>query len=429
MRIIDKSALLRCMAVMNTREVDVFLGSGASAQAGIPTGGSMVWEFKRELYCSENSVSKDIFKDLYAESTRLELQAYFDTQGNYPALYAQNEYAHYFETCYPTATARERYIQSKVVNICPSLGHLCLGDLFVNRQINNIWTTNFDELVEAGIKTLSPHHSFNVYSNINWSDTLTNALSSIIKLHGDYRYDHIKNTSSELQSLETSMNFCFSNNLNGKMLIVIGYSGADESIMNVFESNIHNTQFLSGGLVWALPDGVKPSMRLEKLINDASNINECSGIVRIQGFDEFLHDIYVAYRGSSEIIETRWKDFQYRKLPISFSGQPVSNFLKLNAFESLSHPVCAVFDTDISSWKELRSIIGNNTAIAALYSRKIYCFEDNTTIAHVFGDHVKSSITREQIESRILYRANSIYIGLLYNLIKNTLTSVAYRAK
>lgn len=93
---------------------------------------------------------------------------------------------------------------------------MALGELFIKKRVVNIWTTNFDELVEAGIKTLSPHHSFNVYSSANKSIAPRNTLSSVIKLHGDYRYDHIKNTPEELQNLEDSMQKSFSESLINK---------------------------------------------------------------------------------------------------------------------------------------------------------------------------------------------------------------------
>ncbi|NLD87128.1 MAG: hypothetical protein GX633_02570, partial [Clostridiales bacterium] len=216
MRILSQATLIRYLSVMNNGEIDFFLGSGASAQAGIPTGGTMILDFKRELYCTEIGVSRDLFKDLNAEITRKTLQHYFDTQGGHPALGASDEYAHYFELCYPTSIARERYIQRKVKDVLPSIGHLCLGDLFIKKKVVNVWTTNFDELIESGIKTLAPHHSFNVYSSANRSVAPSNALSSVIKLHGDYRYDHIKNTPAELQSLETSMHKAFSESLRNK---------------------------------------------------------------------------------------------------------------------------------------------------------------------------------------------------------------------
>ena len=421
MKKIDAATLLRYLSVMNSGEIDFFLGSGASAQAGIPTGGTMIWDFKRELYCTENEVSKELFKDLNAEITRNILQKHFDTQGKHPALYSSNEYAHYFELCHPSAIARERYIQSKVNDIAPSIGHLCLGDLFINKRVVNIWTTNFDELVEAGIKTLTPHHSFNVYSSANKSIAPSNTLSSVIKLHGDYRYDHILNTPAELQSLESSMKTAFADNLKNKGLVVIGYSGSDESIMSILEQGLSNPDFLKYGLIWAVPEGVALSTRLSTLMEDACKKNENSAVVEIQSFDEFAHSIYTSQSNKNDLIENLWKDYQHRKLPVSFQSAPTTNFTKLNAFESVIYPSCMVFDTDISSWKQLKSIIGDNDIIASFYAGKIYCFEDETEINRVFGSHVNSQITEERVPNRIFYRTDSIYIGMLYLLIKKIL--------
>lgn len=423
MRKIEISTLLRYLSVMNNGEIDFFLGSGASAQAGIPTGGMMIWDFKRELYCTEKDISREQFRDLYAETTRKTLQTYFDAQGGHPSLYAADEYAHYFELCHPSAIARERYIQSKVNDVSPTIGHLCLGDLFIKKRIFNVWTTNFDELIEAGIKTLSPHHSFNVYSSSNKSSAPSNTLSSVMKLHGDYRYDHIKNTPIELQNLEASMRKSFSDAMLNKGLVVVGYSGSDESIMNVLESGLSNPEFLKYGLIWAIPEGMQLSNRLSALMNNACKINENSAIVEIQSFDDFLHSIYFAQLSKNAIIENLWKNYAQRKLPINFQAAPTTNFTKLNAFESIAYPSCLVFDTDISSWKQLREVIGDNGMIAALYARRIYCFDDETAIRDVFASHIKSEIVEERVSNRILYRTDSVYIGMLYSLIKKVLTT------
>ena len=115
MRTFDQATWIRCLSTMSNGEIEYFLGSGASAQAGIPTGGTMIWEFKRELYCTEMKVPRELYKDLNADGTKRELQEYFDAQRHYPKLYAPEEYAFYFEKCYPTPTAREHYILDKVL--------------------------------------------------------------------------------------------------------------------------------------------------------------------------------------------------------------------------------------------------------------------------------------------------------------------------
>jgi hypothetical protein len=423
-RYLDMPAVLRNFNVMNKGDIDFFFGSGASVQAGIPTGGGMVWEFKREIYCTETETSQEKFKDLQSQYAQKILQDYFDEQGNHPLKYDPAEYSHYFELCYNTSTARERFIQKKVKNISPSLGHLCLADLFIDKKIQCIWTTNFDELIEAGINTLKPEHSFTVFSSANSASLLNGNLrsfSSIFKLHGDYRYDKIKNTLKELQALETSMHDQFKKRLYERGIIFIGYSGSDDSIMHILEEHIDEPGFLKYGLIWMIPTGASISDRVSNLMERACNANESSCIVEIPGFDELMYRCYKLQNKPNELIEGRWIDYPQRKKPLSFSGNFVDSFIKLNTFVSTSYPLCKGFDTDITSWKELRSILGNSSVIAALFARRIYCFDDEDTIRKIFDGHICSDINEEKVSDKILYKYDSIYTGMLYALIRKRL--------
>lgn len=423
-RKINMPTFLRNFNVMNDGCIDVFLGSGASAQAGIPTGSGLVWEFKQNIYCTETGTSKEEFRDLQSETAQRKLQKYFDSQGKHPTLYESNEYSHYFELCHTTSVAREQFVQYKVRDIAPSLGHLCLAELFIDNKIQDIWTTNFDELIESGIKTICPEYSFSVFSSAN-RDSISNSVDgsflSIFKLHGDYRYDKIKNTSVELKNLEASMQKQFKDRLYGKGVIFIGYSGCDESIMQVLEEYIEEEEFLKYGLVWMIPSGGEVTKRVSALMKKACNINESSCIVEIPGFDEFMYQCYKLRNKPNRLIEERWIDFPKRKSTLSFSGQQIDSFVKTNTFVSSEFPRCKVFDTDITSWKELKGIIAEKNIIAALFSSQIYCFDDEKGIQDVFQEHILSEIREEEISKKILYRHDSIYTGMLYQLIKTIL--------
>jgi hypothetical protein len=420
------STFLRNFNVMPDGCVDFFLGSGASAQAGIPTGSGLVCEFKREIYCSETEISKDQFKDLQSQATRKRLQEHFDNQGNHPVSNDPSEYSHYFELCYSTSVAREQFILNKVRDIAPSLGHLCLAELFITKKIQCIWTTNFDELIESGIKTICPEHSFNVFSSVN-SDgiehSILGCLSSIYKLHGDYRYDKIKNTSVELQSLEVSMYNQFGKNLYEKGLIFVGYSGCDESIMHILESHIEEKSFLKYGLIWLVPAESIVSTRVLELMEKACLINESSCIIEISNFDEFMYCAYKVRNKGNSLIDDRWFNYPKRKSQLSFIGKHIDSFVKTNSFISLKFPFYNVFETDITTWAELKEIIGQSNIIAALYNGQIYCFEDEGTIRKVFLSHVLSEIREEEPSNKILSRNNSVYIGMLYELIRVSLSN------
>ena len=144
--------LIRHINIMGNGEIDFFLGAGASVGSGIPSGGDLIWYFKRKIYCDANHITPDEYKDLYLPSTRKTFQQYFDAKGNYPELNSAFEYSYYFQECFPLAIARQRFIDSQVSNKNPSLGYLCLADLIVKDRIkNNIQPSTlglFDVIVE-----------------------------------------------------------------------------------------------------------------------------------------------------------------------------------------------------------------------------------------------------------------------------------------
>ena len=432
-RNIELSQFLRNLKVYPDGLISFFLGSGTSVQAGIPSGSTMVWDFKKEIYCSKTNTSTEKFRDLQSESNRMVLQDYFDAEGNNPKRNDPSEYSHYFEKCYSTIELRKQYIINKVRDIKPSIGHVCLGDLFINGKIKNIWTTNFDELIEAGIYQNNPSFSFRLLSSINF-DVQDNIgdfnFSNLYKLHGDYRYDRIKNTLQELQSLEFNMNNIFKDSLMKGGLVMIGYSGCDESIMSILEENVDKTGFLPNGLVWLNRNNSVLQTRTMSLIERACINNENSGVVVINGSDDFLFDCYKTCNGNNLLINERWKEYSTRKLPITFSSAKADYFIKMNTFESISYPMPVSFDTDIVTWKELKEKIGASKVIAALYARKVYCFGSLSIIKMTFNNHILSEIKKEDIiPTKFLYRENSFYTSMLYNLIEMSLLEKSYIKK
>jgi hypothetical protein len=423
-RQIDLPQFLRNLKICPNGLLSFFLGSGASVQAGIPSGSSLVWEFKKEIYCSITGTSQERFRDLQSESNQALLQNYFDAEGCNPKLYDYSEYSHYFERCYQSSSSREQFITKLVSNKNPSLGHICLGNFIINDKIRTVWTTNFDALIEAGIFQHNPAFSFRILSSANKEsiNKVSNyELPNIYKLHGDYRYDNIKNTLHEVQSLELAMNNVFETSLTTGGLIVIGYSGCDESIMKILEKNSLKTDFLPNGLIWVKRKNSKLPTRTEKLLEQVCDINKNSGIVEVDGFDEFMYECYRYCDGNNQFINDNWSNFTSRCLPITFSAPKAEYFIKLNTFESLDYPIPYSFDTDICTWKDLKELLGENKIIAAPYLRRIYCFCSIVDINKIFKKHILSEPKKDTIPSKFLYFENSFYTGMLYDLIKFSL--------
>jgi NAD-dependent SIR2 family protein deacetylase len=428
MTIIDRRDFLRSFAVRPNGSLNFLLGAGASVQANIPTARTLVWLFKRKLYCEANNVREEKFKDLESERNRNIIQGYFELKGGFPSLYSHDEYSFYFEKCYPNSIDRKAFIQRIVQGKNPSIGHKCLGVLFDTKKVNHIWTTNFDELIESGIKSINNAANFETISE----DTKhqlgnLNKLQRVVKLHGDYRYDKLQNTSNELQSLENDLYKYFANIQSQSGLIVLGYSGNDKSVLDAFNETLKKHNPFPYGLNWCIRKGETPNNNLVDLINKVNEKSKekLSGFVEIDSFDEFLFELYIANEKPNDEIENVAKTrFETRK-PFT-SPQVGINFtpIKLNGLRAIIFPKTVYsFKSDLEGWKELRELVAGQPIKAALSKGNTLAFANTDTIKKVFYGRIKSEIITIDIDDSITYHQDSFYTGLIYDLIEFNLVS------
>ncbi len=405
----------------------MLLGAGASISSGIMSGGQMVWDFKRKIYCIENKISEAAFQDMSKETAQREIQVYLDAKGEHPRLYSTEEYSHYFEYLFGNSRDRDLYIQSKVKNATPYLGYLCLGALIIEGRINFLSTTNFDDLIKAGAYAIDAGHSIKIISSAIENSVgfnLNDGLPTILKLHGDYLVDHLKNTSEELRVLENSINLKLQDVLRERGLIVVGYAGNDNSVMTVLEE-IVNQNGLPYGIIWCKPKNSVLSARAKKFMEFACSKNEQSGIVDIDSFDDLMYRLYLTMGKSYKEIDERWKDPDYIK-PILFGGLKKRNvFTKTNTFETIEYPEKSyAFETTITSWKELRNYLNNSDRIvAALFKGKVWAFGDKVEVQKTFEKVLKSDIEMQKFPEDWIQKDYSFVWSMYYDLIKLTLIS------
>ena len=89
-----------------------FLGAGASASAGVPTAGQLIWQFKRFLYATQTSTPISAI-DVADPAVRRRLQRHFDDLGQLPPPGDAEEYAAYFEAAYPDRADRRRMLDAQ----------------------------------------------------------------------------------------------------------------------------------------------------------------------------------------------------------------------------------------------------------------------------------------------------------------------------
>ena len=422
MKIIDKGAFLRSFKVITANSFDLFLGSGASISANIPSGNELVWYFKREILSAEGKINIRKIKDLKVDSNKRLIQSFFDSTEESKI---NNMYSHYFELCYPNPKVREDFLTSIVKDKKPSIGHLCISALIGSKKLHTVWTTNFDDLVEKAINSsnglsCSVVSTKDAHSISNFRDDIP----KVVKLHGDFRYDNLQNTDSELQNLETNLHNHLVSNGQHKGLIVIGYSGSDTSVLKSLREITNKDNPFPRGLIWCLRKGETPSAELISIINDVNNKNGCSGFMYIDTFDYFLYELYNISGIENEAIESLAKVKFEQKKPFRLIQSSKNTPILLNAIKANSFPNSFfVAKTNVSNWKGLRELIENKNVVGALSKGNTYLLGEEGVIRDIFGKISSTSIEIQDIPEKFYYIKESFFLGLLYDLIEKSLVN------
>jgi protein O-mannosyl-transferase len=248
-----------------------FLGAGVSRQSGIITAGEMINHFKR---CILDECCPDGLKTGEEKDQWLAAQGWYKKEGG--------EYRSLFEQYEPKEIGRQRYIESIIEGREPSFGYVVLANLMASNYTNTIITTNFDDLVYSACTSYTGIRPIVYAYGVMASEMrITAQRPKILKLHGDYLYSTLKNTDSEIAEQDPNMARQLTQVLNEYGLIVAGYSGGDESIMEILSKISERND-----LYWCIRRGDEPSDVVTKLIADKGGF-----IVEIQGFDEMMDEI------------------------------------------------------------------------------------------------------------------------------------------
>ncbi|HCU0800091.1 SIR2 family protein [Citrobacter braakii] len=246
----------------------LFLGAGASISSGVESAGGMVKRW-RAAYSSMHG------------DEELKAQPWFDKE---------NEYSELFESLYDQPTQRREFIESCITGAKPSWGYVYLTNLLDKGHFNTIFTTNFDDLVNEACFTFSNNLRPIVCAHDSSiaSVRLTTTRPKIIKLHGDFLFDNIKNTIRELESLEDNMRAKFRQFATEFGMIVIGYSGHDRSIMDTLNTLLHSGTCFPHGIYWCIRDNA------ENLPEPLKNLARFPHfhLIKIDGFDEFMAELH-----------------------------------------------------------------------------------------------------------------------------------------
>lgn len=161
----------------------------------------------------------------------------------------------------------------------PSIGYSFLAQFLSKTSHKFIITTNFDTMVEDalfGLKEAKPlvlgHELLSKYIN-----PTSPTRPTIIKIHRDFLLDPY-NTDDEIKELDAQWQESLKPLLKEHSMIVIGYGGNDDSLMN-YLNNIEDRK----SIYWCFRGNKsKFSSKITSILT------EKDFIVEIQGFDKFM---------------------------------------------------------------------------------------------------------------------------------------------
>jgi hypothetical protein len=420
--VLSLDALVRSIGVRRTTPHSLFLGAGASVSSGIPSAQACIWEWKRNLFLTNNPGLEELFAELSLPSVQRRIQQWLDRQGTFPKEGAEGEYGFYIRECFPIADDRRAYFQEKVRGAQPHIGYRLLCHVAQTDLIRSVWSTNFDGLPAraAANFSLSP-----LEIGIDTQGRLPRQAGKgellCVSLHGDYRYDDLKNTADELQRQEKVLRDALIEEMRQRPLIVCGYSGRDRSIMEALRAACSVEG--AGALYWCgYGDGDAPQA-VVALLEHARRQGRQAYYVPALGFDDLMTRLAL-HCLEGERREVARKDIAalapddlLARVPFQVADFRANTVIKSNAFEIDCPGEVLSFDLKEwpaeKVWSWLREQIGGRPVAAVPFKGKVLALGTIDDIKDIFGDNIKGPIERAPVSPDELRYEDGAIVGLM----------------
>lgn len=410
---------------MRAPQIAWFLGAGASAAAGVPTAGQLVWDFKRQIYCAAERIPVAAYSNVLDPNVQERIQRFFDDTGGYPARWADDEYAFYFERAYPDEADRRSYIDQVVRTASPSFGHLALAGLLKADRARVVWTTNFDRALEDAAATILGSTSALVVATLSEPSIATQSLNSgrwpiLGKLHGDFHSRRLKNTSRELQAQDAEMRHALLETCRRFGLAVVGYSGRDETVMETLHEALFDGRGYPAGLYWFHRSSSRPLSTVMELVTKAKAIGINAHLIEVETFDELLADVT---RMIPDLPTDVMERLDQRALRVSAAPLLQSSkqwpVVRLNALPIVTWPtICRRLTCTIGESSEIQAsvMMSDSQVIAVRRRHEVLAFGRDSDVWRAFQRYSVKSWDVHAIEAARLQNESQEH-GLLYDAL------------
>lgn len=423
-------AFVRSIGVNRNSPHAFFLGAGASITSGIPSAAMCIWEWKRDIFLTNNPGMEDQFSELSLPSGKERIQRWLDRKGGYPPRDSDEEYSFYIKECFPISDNRRAYFQEKVRAARPHIGYQLLCFLAEAEIVRSVWTTNFDGLAACAAAncTISP-----IEVGIDCQERLPRRPRKgevlFVSLHGDYRYDSLKNTSEEVQQQEAHLRQALIQTTKDTSVIVVGYSGRDRSIMEALTAAY--SQDGAAPIYWCgYGHEISPAVQL--LFETARASGRTAYFVPTDGFDDVLsrlarHCLTTEQRQeATTVLALATEAVTAQRTSFIIEDASIAAIIKSNAFEVECPSEVFAFDLTkwpkekVWAWIEQKAKPHNFLAVPF---RKVLAFGVLDNIKEAFGENISESIERVPIGDNDTRHEDGAVVCLLRRALVNAIAA------
>lgn len=405
------------------------LGAGASQSAGLPTAWDVMWDLKRRHYNQQEN-QQITPNDVQNAAVQQKLSDYMEAQGFLPPG-DPAEYSACFQLIFGDDHERQsRYLRAILGDdkISLSLGHRALAAMMVSDQAKAVFTTNFDTVIEKAFsavsgKALAPFHlegSYAANAALNHDE-----FPIYVKLHGDFRYQSIKNLAADLLTQDKELGKCLTSAGNRFGLVVAGYSGRDESVMALIEEALAGPNPFPHGLFWTTMKGRRPLKAVESLLATAKAKGVKTAVVEIETFDSLMSRVWrqLPTRSPELIAAVSTGAMTPVSLPLPPAGK-VGPILRLNGLQVGDLPRDCFelrFKTN-QEWAALREAEGRaRGAMICTKENSVWAWGHEATIRSAFGAEL-TDVLPSALGDRVDDLASNLYLkGFLEQAMGNAL--------
>ena len=392
-------------------------GAGMSQSAGLPTAVDVMWDLKRQFYASEENL-RIAPNEVQNPAIREKIDGYMQSRG-FPPPGDPKEYSACFEIIFKDDYERQRnYLQRMLAEerISLTMGHRILAAMMASGAARMVFSTNFDTVVEKAFAEVAGRAiaAFHIEGSYAANAALNSEQFPIyVKLHGDFRYQSLKNLEADLQKQDAELASCLVNACNRFGLVLSGYSGRDESVMRELNRALSGNNPFPHGLFWTTMKGRKPLKAVTDLITVAKARNIKAEIVEIETFDSLLSRIWnqLPNRPTRLIDAVNKSIARTVNLPVPSAGgrHPV---LRTNALPVVGLPTKALelkFDTSME-WGDMRAAEGRvKGRILCTRESAVWAWGLEAQLREAFSADLKS-VAEADLSARVAEFGSHLYL-------------------